>query len=540
VFDVASNPEFLREGSAVEDFLRLNRVVIGADSPQAIAILQDLYRPLYLIETPFVITSIEAAELIKYVSNSFLALKISFINELANLCEALGVDVHVLAKAMGLDQRIWSEVFASGTGIWWFLLSQRYLSPSPHREGTRIVMRLNPQRIAHVITESGPFGGAQRNTLLTLKGLVQDGYEAELICGSGGPLIEEAKALGISVRVIPDLVRQVNPLKDCRAFIALTRLFRSRRHKIVHTHSTKAGLLGRLAAWFVRIPVIVHTVHGVPFEINGDVRSRIYIFLERFVGRITDRLICVGEVVRQEVSYWKIAPNEKLITIYSGIDFSLYNPRRTLGEIKSELGLRDSWPIVGSVGRLSEQKAQYYLIEAIALLKPTYPKIKLLLIGEGELRPFLEKRIQDLDLSLNVSLLGERGDIADLLSVFDVYGMSSRWEGVGRALTEAMYRGLPIVATAVNGVKELIVHEETGLLVLPRDPNALAFAIERLVGDSDLSQRLRVRARRKAEELMDGKRMIADIKELYARLSDTSFSHYSSLPEKQLSRQAGK
>jgi UDPglucose 6-dehydrogenase len=117
VFDMASNPEFLREGAAVEDFLRPNRVVIGADSPQAVAILQDLYRPLYLIETPFVIASIEAAELIKYGSNAFLATKISFMNEMANLCEALGVDVHVVAKAMGLDQRIGSKFLHPGPGF---------------------------------------------------------------------------------------------------------------------------------------------------------------------------------------------------------------------------------------------------------------------------------------------------------------------------------------------------------------------------------------------------------------------------------------
>jgi UDPglucose 6-dehydrogenase len=117
VFDVASNPEFLREGAAVEDFLRPNRVVIGADSPQAVAILQDLYRPLYLIETPFVIASIEAAELIKYGSNAFLATKISFMNEMANLCEALGVDVHVVAKAMGLDQRIGAKFLHPGPGF---------------------------------------------------------------------------------------------------------------------------------------------------------------------------------------------------------------------------------------------------------------------------------------------------------------------------------------------------------------------------------------------------------------------------------------
>lgn len=117
VFDIASNPEFLREGSAVEDFLRPNRIVIGADSPQAIAILQDLYRPLYLIEVPFVITTIETAELIKYASNSFLATKITFMNEMANLCEVLGVDVHVVAKAMGLDQRIGSKFLHPGPGF---------------------------------------------------------------------------------------------------------------------------------------------------------------------------------------------------------------------------------------------------------------------------------------------------------------------------------------------------------------------------------------------------------------------------------------
>jgi UDPglucose 6-dehydrogenase len=117
VFDVASNPEFLREGSAVEDFLRPDRVVIGADSPQAIAILRDLYRPLYLIETPFVITTLETAELIKYAANAFLATKISFMNEMANLCEALGADVHVLAKALGLDRRIGPKFLHPGPGF---------------------------------------------------------------------------------------------------------------------------------------------------------------------------------------------------------------------------------------------------------------------------------------------------------------------------------------------------------------------------------------------------------------------------------------
>jgi UDPglucose 6-dehydrogenase len=117
VFDVASNPEFLREGSAVEDFLRPDRVVIGADSPQAVAILRDLYRPLYLIETPFVVTTIETAELMKYAANGFLAMKIGFMNEMANLCEALGADVHVLAKGLGLDKRVGPKFLHPGPGF---------------------------------------------------------------------------------------------------------------------------------------------------------------------------------------------------------------------------------------------------------------------------------------------------------------------------------------------------------------------------------------------------------------------------------------
>ena len=140
-------------------------------------------------------------------------------------------------------------------------------------------MKKTSNRIAHIITQSGPFGGAQRNTLLTVRGLLRLGYEVELVCGPGGRLIEETRALGAQVHEIPELVRQVDPFKDFRAFVKLYRLFRSRRYRIVHTHSTKAGFLGRVAACCARVPVIIHTLHGVPFELNGDFKSRVYIFL---------------------------------------------------------------------------------------------------------------------------------------------------------------------------------------------------------------------------------------------------------------------
>ena len=373
--------------------------------------------------------------------------------------------------------------------------------------------------IAHVITESGPFGGSQRNTLLTLKGLVRDGYKTELICGPGGRLIPEAQAIGVPVYVIDDLVRQIDPWKDSRAFLKLYRLFRSRKYSIVHTHVTKAGLLGRLAARCAGIPGIVHTFHSVPFEMNGQLRSKAYIALERFVGLFTHDLACVGDVLRQQIAAWHIAPEKKLVTIHSGIDFACYVPQYTPIEMKRQLGVEEAWPIVGSIGRLCEQKAQNYLVESIARLKEQYPNTHLLLVGEGDLRPLLEQRIRDLHLSSHVSLLGERDDIADLLNIFDVYAMSSLWEGVGRALTEAMYWSLPVVTTPVNGVTELIQDEETGLLVPPRDPQALATAITRLASDRELAQRLGKNARQRVKDLMDGQRMIEAIEELYERLA---------------------
>jgi glycosyltransferase involved in cell wall biosynthesis len=254
---------------------------------------------------------------------------------------------------------------------------------------------------------------------------------------------------------------------------------------------------------------------------DGGRRARCYIALERLVGSRTHGVICVGEVLRQDIAAWNIVPDEKLFTVYSGVDFSSYVPRQSASETKQQHGLSDAWPLVGCIGRLSEQKAQHYLIEAVALLTNKYPRIKLVLVGEGELRPFLEEQIHRLALSSNVSLLGECENIADLLNVFDVYAMSSQWEGVGRALTEAMYWGLPVVATPVNGVKELIHHEKTGLLVPPRTPMALAAAINRLVSDATLAKQLGANARQKAMELMDGRRMVLAIEEIYRTLSQS-------------------
>jgi glycosyltransferase involved in cell wall biosynthesis len=375
------------------------------------------------------------------------------------------------------------------------------------------------RRIAHVITESAPFGGAQRNTLVSVVGLAGRGLQAELVCGPGGRLVEAAREAGVPVHVVNRLVRPIAPARDGAALAALVRLFRRERYDVVHTHSVKAGFLGRLAARLAGVPLVVHTIHGVPFEIDGRLRSRVYLAYERLLAPLTHRIVCVGEALRQEVEGWGVVPAAKLLTIYSGIDFDAYAPTQDAAALRRQLGLDGAAPIVGSVGRLTACKSQVDLVDAMTLLAARRPAAALVLVGDGELRGDLARRIRERGLQGRVHLLGERDDVPDLLRLFDVYAMSSRWEGVGRALTEAMFVGLPIVATPVYGVKEVIRHEETGLLVPPGDPAALATAVERLVADRALAARLGARARATALALMDGRQMVAALEDLYSQES---------------------
>ncbi|MGH7804946.1 MAG: glycosyltransferase, partial [Candidatus Binatia bacterium] len=309
-------------------------------------------------------------------------------------------------------------------------------------------------RVVHVITESVPFGGAQRNTLLTVERLARSGWSVELVCGApGGRLVAEAERAGVVTHVVPELVRTTTPFADVRCLARLVRLFRSRRYDVVHTHSTKAGLLGRLAARAVGAPVVIHTFHGFPFVIDGSLRSRVFVQVERLAGAVTDASICVAEALRREVESWRIPRRQKLVTIYSGIDLGACRSRREPSEVRRALGIDPGVPVVGTVGHLRDAKSQEHLLEAAAILRREHPRLQLLVVGEGERRPFLVRRIRELALEGTARLLGERNDVADLLGVFDVFAMCSLWEGVGRALTEAMARGLPVVVTPVYGVK---------------------------------------------------------------------------------------
>jgi len=379
-------------------------------------------------------------------------------------------------------------------------------------------------KILHVITESN-LGGAQRNTLLTIRGLVQRGFDVHLVCGPYGPgdataLIREAALCGATVRPMPSLVRPIKPLTDLRALRELYSLMRRERYDVVHTHSTKAGMLGRVAAWLARVPVIIHTFHGVPFDTRRPSwKTKMCFATERFFCRFCHSLVSVGETLRRELVENRVAAPDRIVTVHSGVDFSLLNPSQDPSPVRRELGLPEHAPVIGFVGRLAEQKAPEVLLEAFAIVAAKLPEARLVYVGEGPLHDAVCEQAQRLGLAARVHLLGERGDVPWLLAAMDVFALPSRWEGVGRALTEAMYMKRPVLSTGVNGVPELVQDGVTGVIVKGDDPQDLARKLLIVLQDSAAARSLGQAAHERVKELMSAETMVEKTVALYRNLS---------------------
>ena len=371
-------------------------------------------------------------------------------------------------------------------------------------------------RILHVITHLG-IGGAQDNTLSTVGGLALLGYDVHLATGlHETEWLDRARLLTSNVHIIGDLRRPLSLSSDLLAFLQLMRLMREKRFDIVHTHSSKAGILGRLAARLVGVPIIVHTVHGLPWHDHMSfVRRTMYQFLERGAGRHSTALITVSENNRDEVIRRRIAPPLKVVTIHSGIGFSRFDVKVDRRWQCAELGLDPDKPIVGSVARLFPQKAPLDYVMAARLVRKTIPDAQFILVGDGPLREEVVQAARDVS---GFRVLGSRDDIPQVLSVLDVFALSSLWEGLGRAITEAMYMGLSVAGTAVNGVPELVEHEVTGLLSPPGQPALLAANIVRLLQDRDLAGRLAKGARSIVGQWFSEEAMVERIESLYFQL----------------------
>ncbi|MDQ1484449.1 MAG: hypothetical protein QOJ62_142 [Actinomycetota bacterium] len=343
-------------------------------------------------------------------------------------------------------------------------------------------------KVVVVITRfmAGAGGVALRGALA----LDPERYDISFVTG-GGRLTDDARALGFGVTVMADMVPNLSPRHDLHALRLLTELLVAGQPDVVHTHSAKAGGVGRLAAHRAGVPLVVHTYHGFPFhEFQRPWTRSAYVAAESYLCRRTDVVLTVGSAVAVEAIRRGIVGPAQLRTIAVAIDSDpVVCTPETRTRARGVLGIAAAGPVVGTVGRLDYQKAPADFVHAIARLR--HENAIGVWVGEGSLRRDVEQLIDRLGLGDRMMLLGDRTDVSAILPAFDVFAMSSRYEGLPCAIVEAMAAGVPVVATAVNAVSDVVLPGETGLLVPPQQPGALASAID-LVLDDPVRAQLRV------------------------------------------------
>ncbi|MDE1976907.1 MAG: glycosyltransferase family 4 protein [Elusimicrobia bacterium] len=379
-------------------------------------------------------------------------------------------------------------------------------------------------KVAHVITRL-ELGGAQRNTLYTVSHLDPAKFQCLLISGEGGMLDGEARALKDQNRIglyfVPGLIREISPISDVRALVGIIRVLRREKPDVVHTHSSKAGILGRAAARLCGVLVVVHTYHGFGFHPRqGPWARRFFIFLEKLCARWARALVFVSKSNWNEAAARGIGDPRRYRLIRSGIkrsDYPASVPDR--GRAKTALGAGFHKVVAVSIGNFKPQKNAMDFISAAEMVLARNSEIEFLYVGDGEMRTAAEARIFARGLSSRIKLLGWRQDVPQILAVSDIFVLTSLWEGLPRALLEAMASGLVPVCYAANGVSEMVQDGVNGFLVAPGDAAALADRVIRLAADESLRRRLSLKAREAVGEEFDIDEMVRRQERLYQDLS---------------------
>jgi glycosyltransferase involved in cell wall biosynthesis len=345
------------------------------------------------------------------------------------------------------------------------------------RPAARVRSPARPVRVAQVVTQFS--AGAGGVTLRGALALDPDRYSTTVFTAEGGSLIERAEAAELPVVVVPHLAtgRGVYPWVDVRAFRELSSQLADGQFDLVHTNSAKAGAIGRLAARSVGVRAVIHTFHGFPFHafqsrpVRGSLEA-----IERRLGRITDYFLAAGTVTAAEAVRLEIAPPDRIRAIAPPIDVAVPAASEAArGEARRLLGIPAGAQLIGTTARLDAQKAPLDMVSAFAELGRR--DVHMVWIGDGNLRAKTERLIERRGVQDRFHLLGSRADVSRLLPAFDVFALSSLYEGLPCALAEAMAFGIPVVATAVNSVPEIVLAGKTGLLARPGDPRSLARAL---------------------------------------------------------------
>ena len=371
----------------------------------------------------------------------------------------------------------------------------------------------------HVITHMQP-GGAQDNVALTVSMLGKRQYEVWFCTGRDQDYLDRVTDPDVKIIVNADMHRPIVPLAEPRAFLSIYRLIRQENFDIVHTHLSKAGFFGRLAAWLARVPVVIHSVHTFSFhDYQHPLISRVFIQLERMAAKWTDIFITMSDLNTEKALSFGIGKRSQYRTIYSGINLERFaSVSADVLSVRSSLGIRKGEIVVGNIGRLMFQKNPTCFVQALARVAATIPRVRGLMVGDGDMRGEVEALMKRLELDGRIVLTGHRDDVERMMAICDVIVHTSLYEGMGRVLAEALAMGKPLVATAVDGVPEIVKDGERGLLVQPDDPSALAKTIVEMLNDPSRAQAMGQAGREWVLSRFSVETMIRRIDRLYQEL----------------------
>lgn len=362
--------------------------------------------------------------------------------------------------------------------------------------------------------------GVQRVCLDELERLESSEFDRYLICSAPGPLTFEAERLGIKCLYVSSLKRDISIKYDILALFSLFSLFRKYKFDIVHTHSSKTGVLGRIAAFFSRVPKIVHTVHGFSFPAAKNRADKlIYLFMEWIGTRCGDILICLHNL-DMDIAIRKLgAKKDKLIVLPNGVDIEKFKPPIASEKFsaKSELSLPPDSVVVGMIGRLWKQKNPMALLKSAIDIMQIRQSVHFVFVGDGEMMPDIKNQVSEFGYEDRIHMLGWKANISDILHGFDIFVLPSLWEGMPLAILEAQASGLPCVVSDIPGNNHLVSHGEDGLLFSLSKETDLTEQLLKLIDDSELRNQFGVFSRTKVVQGYNISKRIESLKSIYLR-----------------------
>ena len=377
-------------------------------------------------------------------------------------------------------------------------------------------------KIAHIITRL-IIGGAQENTLLSCEGQHDRGHEVTLFTGPAlgpeGSLMERAKGYGYRVEVLEGLRRSILPGRDYRVYRHLIRRLNELKPDIVHTHSSKAGIIGRRAACRANVPAIIHTIHGLAFTASTSrLVNHAYKMLERNAAPLTTKIVCVADAMRDQSLAAKVGRADQYVTVYSGMETGPFlQPEVSRADVRRQLGLNDEHVVVGTIARLFDLKGHDDLLDIAPALCAQFPQLRFLWVGDGTLRPAFERRMEQMGLRDRFILTGmvPPTQVPQYAGAMDILAHPSRREGLARALPQGSLAGVPTITYDIDGAKEGTLEGQTGYVLPPFDAKKLSATIALLLQDPARRREMGRCGREFALKRFDAKVMVDALEVVY-------------------------